>query len=86
MSVLACSRKNCNNIMCDTYVDTYVDSVGYVCFDCQEQFKQYANKRNISLNTEDIIVELKEFMNTEKVCSDIQEYSSIDSFFKGFTN
>ena len=82
MSVLACSRKNCNNIMCDTYVD----SVGYVCFDCQEQFKQYANKRNISLNTEDIIIALREFMNTEKVCSDIQEYGSIDSFFSQFTN
>jgi hypothetical protein len=35
MGVLPCYRKDCNNIMCNTYVD----GVGYICDDCKEEFE-----------------------------------------------
>ena len=34
MGVLACSRKGCDNIMCDIYIP----SVGYVCNECKNEF------------------------------------------------
>lgn len=38
-----CSRRNCNSIiMCDTYID----SVGYVCTDCQVEFEEYCKTLN----------------------------------------
>lgn len=30
MSVLACNRNGCDNIMCDRYSDKY----GYICWEC----------------------------------------------------
>jgi len=33
MSVLACDRRGCANIMCDRYSHTY----GYICNDCFEE-------------------------------------------------
>jgi len=35
MGVMSCHRKCCENIMCDTYID----GIGYVCNDCQTEFK-----------------------------------------------
>lgn len=32
--VLACDRRGCDNIMCDIYVP----SVGYVCWECKNEF------------------------------------------------
>jgi len=40
MSVLACSKVGCENVMCDTYVP----EVGYVCRDCQKDFHQYMTR------------------------------------------
>ena len=34
MGVLACDRRGCDNIMCDTYIPT----VGYICNECKEEF------------------------------------------------
>ena len=33
MSVLACDRNNCDNIMCDRYSNKY----GYICNECYSQ-------------------------------------------------
>ena len=37
MGVMSCSRNGCDSIMCDTYID----SVGYICRYCQDEFKSY---------------------------------------------
>ena len=37
MGVKSCSRKNCENIMCDTYID----NIGYICDECQKEFIDY---------------------------------------------
>ena len=63
MGVMSCSRKSCDNIMCDTYVQ----SVGYICFDCQSEFKEYLKDQDLILTTEgQINKELKKFMATSK--------------------
>jgi hypothetical protein len=37
MGVMPCHILNCENIMCDTYID----QVGHVCTDCQTRFKHW---------------------------------------------
>jgi hypothetical protein len=77
MGVMSCSRKDCGNIMCDTYNE----SVGYICYECQNEFKVHLKNNNIVLDTErKIIEELKVFMETSKdTYSDIN--MSVDEFF-----
>lgn len=63
MGVMSCYRKGCDNIMCDTYIQY----VGYICYECQEEFKKYAEIKNKSIKTHhQIITELKIFMDLEK--------------------
>ena len=40
MGVMSCSRKECENIMCDVYVE----DVGYMCHECESEFKMYLEK------------------------------------------
>lgn len=75
MGVLNCSRKGCDNIMCDTYVE----SVGYICYECQEEFKEHLQRNDLVFNTdEQIIKELKKFMTIYKEGKQID----INNFFK----
>jgi len=58
-----CSRKNCDNIMCDIYVQ----SVGYICNPCTSEFKEYLQKNGLNPKTEgQINSELELFMATAK--------------------
>jgi len=78
MGVMSCSRNSCNNIMCDTYIST----VGYICFECQREFKEYIQNNNINLITEaEIVDELERFISTEKGLFDSSTKISIDDFF-----
>ncbi len=78
MGVLSCSRPDCPQIMCDTYVD----GVGYVCHECRDEFEDYLRKENITLTTEgEIKRELKKFMATEKGSYDKGKEMSVDEFF-----
>ena len=66
---MGCHREGCGNIMCDTYVD----GIGYVCSECQREFKDYLEREGLTPATEgEIKRELQKFMATEK-----------DSFVKG---
>lgn len=63
MGVMQCSRPSCENIMCDTYVN----SVGYVCNSCQSEFKDYVESEGLDVSSEGKIERaLKGFMNTDK--------------------
>lgn len=44
MGVLACDRKDCDNIMCDFYSDTF----GYLCYDCLQELKSCNGSTTIS--------------------------------------
>lgn len=83
MGVMNCHRKCCENIMCDTYID----GIGYLCNDCQREFKDYLTSKGIVDGTEGSIKrELKIFMKSEK-----DEYTegkniSVDDFFREYRN
>ncbi len=78
MGVLPCSRKNCDNIMCDTYIT----SIGYVCYECQSEFKEYLETNNINLTTEgEIAAELEKFIGTSKNKFSKGDDISVNDFF-----
>lgn len=78
MGVMSCSRKECENILCDTYVD----SVGYVCSDCQSEFKEYLEGEGKTDLTEGgIKQELEKFMNTIKDTYVQGKKMDVDDFF-----
>ena len=68
--------------MCDTYVDT----IGYVCTDCQEQFKQAMAKECTEDITEyDITASLEAWLQIEKEEEgDLAMYKQIDSYFNDY--
>lgn len=58
-----CNRSGCDKPMCDIYID----GIGYVCYDCESDFREYLEKNEISANTEsEFKEELKKFMALEK--------------------
>ncbi len=76
---MSCSRPHCENIMCDTCVD----SVGYVCYYCQTEFKDYLHSNGIVCETEgEIKRELKKFMATDKDQFVKGKEMDVDAFFK----
>ncbi len=75
---MSCYRPDCENIMCDVYVD----GVGYVCWECEKEFKEYLEKEGLSPETEgDIRRHLQMFMATVKDQFDVGEEKTIDDFF-----
>lgn len=86
MGVLSCSRKGCSNIMCRTYVS----NIGYICLDCQNEFKRYLNNENLKFTDyNELLGRLEIFMNTnvnngwESVPENY--FIDIDDFFKDNT-
>ena len=81
MSVKSCTRVNCENIMCETYVPM----IGYVCDECQEEFK--LNYPRYIDNESTIRANLEEFIETRKRDSiDWEEpQKSVDDFFKYYS-
>lgn len=79
---MTCYRLHCNNIMCDTYID----DIGYICNDCQEEFKEYLQSEGIEAKTEGQITRaLKDFMATYKRNYSKGNTISVDDFFKSNT-
>lgn len=80
MGVLLCDRNNCQNIMCDTYVEE-IDC--YICDDCKEEFKNYLifkKQDPNALTSNQIIENLKLFMHTAK-SSYLADKISVNKFF-----
>lgn len=82
MGVMSCSRKGCENIMCDTYVK----SIGYICNDCKSEFKEYLQKNSLKPTTEgEINRELEKFMVTAKDEYPDWSETTVDDFFDKHT-
>ncbi len=82
MGVLSCSRRGCDNIMCDTCVQ----GIGYICWDCQDEFKLYVSSHCMHIETDEEITRvLSEFMETNEGSYDNQSSDAIDDFFKANT-
>lgn len=82
MSVLECNRNRCRNIMCDTYIS----EVGYICNECQSEFKEYLKQKGLrGLTSQQIVKNLKAFIGTEKSQYDNSKDMDIDTFFNEHT-
>jgi hypothetical protein len=80
MGVMSCVRNGCDNIMCDTYID----NIGYVCYDCQKEFKkEYDNDSEYSFNQ--IHYALERFVLTEKKDTNFRN-GTISDFFDAYRN
>ena len=82
MGVRTCARRNCDNVMCDTHIP----NIGYVCSNCQYEFKKFVKKRGLSVSdSDDIATALRAFIMTPKNCF-FKDGISIDDFFRDHTN
>lgn len=82
MSVMSCSRPKCENIMCDTYVD----GIGYVCNECQEEFKEYLNsEKDIVLSEGEMRRKFTVFMKSDKNTYTQGPEITVDQFFNQYT-
>lgn len=81
MSVLSCARRGCDEVMCQTYVP----DVGYICRDCQKEFKGYVGSRKDVFPDSPMSIEvaLKSFMETYKGDFHIREID-VESFFRSY--
>lgn len=79
MGVMGCHRNNCSNVMCDTYVD----GIGYICSDCQREFKDYLESKDLTGTIPEgtLRTELKNFMESEKD-SYLGNQLGVDEFFR----
>ena len=78
---MSCHRSYCENIMCHTYID----GVGYVCDECQTEFKEYLKSKGIVVETEgEIKKELKKFMDSEKGEYSKGKSMNVDEFFNEY--
>lgn len=84
MGVMRCARNACENVMCDTYVD----EVGYVCNDCQAEFKIHVTheKRTDFISENEIAEALKEFIQTRKSANTVDRIMTVDEFFNAHTD
>lgn len=82
MGVLSCSREQCTRIMCDTYVL----GVGYVCWECKDEFKEYLKaKGKYNISEGEMMRELKKFIDIPKDSFTEGEQIDVDSFFEQYT-
>ena len=79
MGVMPCSRKVCEGILCDIYIN----SIGYVCYECQNEFEIYLEKRypEEEFTEGKMKLRLKEFLETEKDTYVEGELISVTDFF-----
>jgi len=81
MGLMSCSRPECENIMCDVYVD----DVGYMCYECEKEFKTYLEKNDINPKTkQEIKGALMVFMQSDKDTHLTGPEMDVDDFFNQY--
>lgn len=80
---MTCARKGCDVILCRTYVP----SIGHVCRECQEEFKNYlySQKDVIADSHGSITRALKNFMETQKCDFHNSNEVDVEGFFRQYT-
>lgn len=82
MGVMSCSRSGCKHIMCDTYIP----SVGYICGDCQADFKKHLIvKRRSPANENQLLESLERFIKSDTNYAQDVSGVDVDYFFKRHT-
>lgn len=65
---------------------THVDGIGYICSECQSEFEDYLNLRNIdTLSEYQMKKELSEFMESDKDKFKMGTEVNVEDFFKRYT-
>ncbi len=81
MGVMSCHRNRCENIMCHTHIN----GIGYICDECQEEFKDFLSSKGIVVESEgEIKRQLKKFMESEKGEYTKGRNMDIDEFFNEY--
>lgn len=62
MSVLACDRYRCPNIICDRLIFNYSQ---YICEDCWKELLKFKNNWSSTLRQNDVRKHIEAFMETE---------------------
>lgn len=76
MGVMSCHRKDCESIMCRTYVK----DAGYICYECQCEFgNKYAGRQ---LTKTKYLKKLIKFMKSKKLTEDNGENLDVHEFFR----
>lgn len=75
MSVLACDRNNCTNIMCDILIENR-----YVCRECAAEFRSLIGNRELPLS--EMASRFLRFMETPKSSCTSHESVSVDDFLE----
>ncbi len=66
--------------------DTYVPEAGYICFDCQDEFKNSLPlKRNFIWSDKMIKLSLLQFMKIDKSIYQKTHTADITDFFRNYT-
>jgi len=75
-----CSRTDCENMLCDTYVM----GVGHICQSCQNEFQMSVTSFSKNeFQPSEIISLLKDFIYTRK--EKISDRITVEQFFKAHT-
>ena len=68
MGVLPCRRKDCEEIMCQTYIP----QIGYLCSTCIREFKNKLESEGLKeLPENELVSRLETFITSRKISSDI---------------
>lgn len=63
--------------------DTHIDEIGYICYDCQNEFKLYLSEMVLNPTTEkEIRDQLENFMETTPRANYGNNELSVDEFFR----
>lgn len=66
--------------------DTYIQGIGYICTDCQQEFKNYLSSAGVTPQTDtEIERSLKNFMKTEKGQYSEGNRITVEEFFRNNT-
>lgn len=81
MSVLACSRSDCDNIMCDRIVlNNY-----YLCDECFAELKEYKKTWPERMRKNEVTKRIEDFLTSTKNFYIMLEDSEIDEEFNRLT-
>jgi hypothetical protein len=81
MSVLACDRNGCENIMCHRLI---LNSTMYICNSCFEQLESCKETWPLKMKAFEIKKKIIDFMNTES--TDFDDLIDVDKEFFRLTN
>lgn len=79
MGVMSCHRKDCENVMCDTYIQ----QVGHICWECQSEFEEKYGQRKLSKGK--LIKKLIKFMESPSAIEGSSDVVEVSEFFRSHT-